>query len=49
VQEAVKRFWALRLAWPLAAELDDDARYVLLYPVKEHPAACTVPQFAAGC
>jgi transposase len=47
VQEAVKRFRRAGLSWPLAAELDDDALYVLLYPVKENPAACPVPDFAA--
>jgi DNA-binding MarR family transcriptional regulator len=49
VQEALRRFRTAGLSWPLAAELDDNARYVLLYPVKENPAACPVSDFAAGC
>jgi transposase len=33
VQEAVKRFGAAGLAWPLAQELDEQALYARLYPV----------------
>lgn len=46
VQEAVKRFEVAGLSWPLPPVLDDDALYILLYPVKDNPLSCPVPDFA---
>lgn len=45
VQEAVKRFQAAGLSWPLAPELDDDALYAKLYAAPMR-ASCAAPDFA---